>query len=192
MLSMFTKFSQTINNRLKNIIKRSIVNLITVNGDHQIAQVSYLDKVKNIEVIYPYGLNATPPAKSTVLQFNVLANEENGAGIIYNTSLKFGSLGDGEVVVGNPSTQSKVYFKANGDIEVVGSGDVKITSSNNVEILSANEINLNGGTEALVKGNTFQTIYNAHIHTSAAPGSPTTPPTVQLTGTELSTKNKMD
>lgn len=46
--------------------------------------------------------------------------------------------------------------------------------------------------EALVKGSTFLTFFNAHIHTSGGSGSPSTTPTVPMSATELSTKHKLD
>lgn len=44
--------------------------------------------------------------------------------------------------------------------------------------------------EQVIKGNTFQALFNAHTHGSASPGTPTTPPIVLLNGAELSQVTK--
>ena len=43
--------------------------------------------------------------------------------------------------------------------------------------------------EAVIKGNTFQTLFNAHLHIDSM-GLPTSPPSIPLTGSELSTVSK--
>lgn len=168
--------------KMFNLIKRGIITLTTKDdSDFQICQVEYLGKVKNIELVLPYGLYANPQEQSLVLMFNIGANEENISGIPYNPYNRFKNLEKGEVVVGNPNTGAKIHFKANGDIDIETDGAININSTGSV--------NINGDTEPLVRGNALKTLFNSHTHTSAASGSPTTAPLQPITSAELSTKN---
>jgi hypothetical protein len=59
-------------------------------------------------------------------------------------------------------------------------------------VIDASSIELGeGAAEAVIKGNTFQSIFNAHTHIGNL-GAPTSPPIVPLSGSELSqiTKTK--
>lgn len=159
--------------KLTNLIKRAILTIASKDDtDFQICQVSYLGKTKNINLVLPYGLFSNPKENGLVLTFNIGANEENIAGIPYNPYSRFKDLKKGEVVVGNPHTQTKVYFKENGDIDIESSGVV----------------NINGASEPLVRGNALKDLFNAHTHTGNL-GAPTSAPIVSMSSTELSTKN---
>lgn len=74
--------------------------------------------------------------------------------------------------------------------------NISISCDGNVAVnadrvdLSANKVNLGtGAAEAIIKGNTFQTLFNAHTHLGNL-GAPTAPPTIPLSGSELSTVTK--
>lgn len=68
------------------------------------------------------------------------------------------------------------------------SGNEIKTSSSGIDVKGAT-INIEGqsvtvggpGGEPLVKGQTFMAMFNAHVHTTTAPGAPTSPPVVPLT-----------
>jgi phage gp45-like len=112
------------------MIKRGIITLASKNEqDFQVCQVKYLGKTKNIELVLPYGLYSNPKEESIVILLNIGANEENVAGIPYNPYIRFKELEAGEVAIGNPHANSKVYFKNNGDIEIESSGNINICSS---------------------------------------------------------------
>jgi hypothetical protein len=74
------------------------------------------------------------------------------------------------------------------------SGNEIKTSGAGVEV-SAPTINLKGnmvtvagaGGEPLVKGNMLLAMFNSHVHTTTAPGAPTSPPVVPLTPAVLTT-----
>lgn len=112
--------------RLKNSIQNMIkIGIITLAGDdsedYNRTQVSYLGKTKKVTVIMPYGIDANIPKDSLLILFNIMGQEENMVAFGNDQSIRFKNLEEGEVVVGNPKTGSKVYFKANGDIEIVSS-----------------------------------------------------------------------
>jgi hypothetical protein len=76
------------------------------------------------------------------------------------------------------------------------SGNEIRTSGAGVEVKGAT-ITLKGdmvaiagaGGEPLVKGTSFLAMFNAHVHTTTAPGAPTSPPMVPLTPAVLTTKS---
>jgi hypothetical protein len=73
-------------------------------------------------------------------------------------------------------------------INIVSTSQVNVTT--NKAVIDASSIELGAGaTEAVIKGNTFQTLFNAHTHVGNA-GFPTSPPVVPLSGSELSTISK--
>ena len=64
--------------------------------------------------------------------------------------------------------------------------------------VTANDVSLSAGSvhlgqsavEAVIKGNTFQALFNAHVHSTGV--GPSGPPVVPLTGTELSLVSKTE
>jgi hypothetical protein len=99
-----------------------------------------------------------------------------------------------------------VVEDANGNSITLSSGGITCADANGNEITtsgsglaikSAAVISIEGsmvaiagtGGEPLVKGSTFLSMFNSHIHTAAAPGSPTSPPVVPLTPAVLTTKS---
>lgn len=63
---------------------------------------------------------------------------------------------------------------------------VTVRTPNRVVVDSPN-IELGAGAiEAVIKGNTFQALFNSHTHLTSIPGAPTSVPVVPLTGAELS------
>jgi phage gp45-like len=125
--------------KISNVVKRALITLIN-NDSKSIAhcQAKYLDKVANIETIYPYGLSANAPVGNIVLLFNVGSNEANLAGIPYSQKDRFKNLKSGEVIVGSPKSGSYIKFLENGDIE--------IESKNNLTI-NAKKVNINATQE---------------------------------------------
>jgi hypothetical protein len=70
---------------------------------------------------------------------------------------------------------------------------ITIDDNTNTTVIEGTNIKLGpAATEAVVKGNILETWLNSHVHTSALPGNPTSPPMVLLTGAELSTKVKTE
>jgi len=169
-------------NSLRNMVKLAIVTLTgNDSGTYNQTQVSYFGKVKNVLVVNPYGVDANVPKDSLMILFNIMGQEENTAGIGFAPNIRFKNLKEGEVVVGNPKSLSKIYFKKNGDIEIESRGDINITSSG--------VVNINGSSEAIIKGDAFKTLYNAHTHTCAGAGSPSSAPVVSMGSGQLSNKN---
>ncbi len=123
------------------------------------------------------------------------------------------SKGDVSVVAPNVNvfTEEKFKVKANQNIDMESLQDILMKAAGNVEIEAGAEaiikaastlLGSESATEPAVLGNAMLTLMNAfisahniHVHTSAAPGSPTSPTTVPFTqimgSTELSSNVKV-
>lgn len=152
--------TKDILNRISNGIKRAYISLVGSDSNQfQTTQINYLGKTADMEVIYPYGLCANPPAGSLVLLFNVQGQEENRAGIANLPNQRFKNLKAGEVVVGNYLTGSYIKLLENGNIEInAAGGDINVTGNINVTgDVKAGAISL-----------------GTHRHSGVVPGSGTT------------------
>ena len=90
--------------------------LTKIKNSGKILQIKYLFKPKdNIRNLNPYGFFSNPPKNSKV----VCLKDTFGSiyGIAYKDSL-IEALESTEVIVGNPISDSKILFKANGKIQI--------------------------------------------------------------------------
>jgi uncharacterized protein involved in type VI secretion and phage assembly len=89
-------------------------------------------------------------------------------------------------VITMSGTGVKIADGSDNTIELAASG-VTISSAGQI-VLDAKVVQLGGaGGEPVIKGTSFLNLFATHVHTAAAPGSPTTPPTPQGESTTLST-----
>jgi len=129
--------------KICSLIKRGSISLTMADaGNFARAQVGFMGKTKVVELVVPYGLASRAPAGSCVLLLNINGQEENMAGISYAPLSRFKNLADGEVVVGNPVTESYVKFSADGKITVVSQAAVDITASGAISITSTAAVTL--------------------------------------------------
>ncbi|PTX56107.1 hypothetical protein C8N43_0758 [Litoreibacter ponti] len=78
---------------------------------------------------------------------------------------------------------------ANGNEISASGGGIEVKSSATINIEGSMVTVAGAGGEPLIKGSTFLSLFNAHTHPTAAPGSPTAPPMVPLTPSVLTTKS---
>jgi hypothetical protein len=109
----------------------------------------------------------------------VFFTEEKGLMFDYKES-QINIKPDNSIVILNPNGDT-VTLSNDGNLTISTSAKVKVDSPS-IELGSQ-------ATEALIKGNTFQAIFNAHTHIGNL-GAPTGPPIVPLNGSELSTVTK--
>jgi Type VI secretion system/phage-baseplate injector OB domain len=101
-----------------------------------------------------------------------------------------------EIVIEDASGNS-IKLSASGITCTDASGNQITTAGSGVTVKSSAVISIEGsmvavagsGGEPLIKGATFLSMFNTHIHGTAAPGAPTTPPIVPLTPAVLTTKS---
>jgi hypothetical protein len=161
--------------KVMNLITYGVVSAVSTDTtDYPIMQISYMGRTANAARISPYGLCSNPPLKAKVVHWNVLAQEENKVGFAFSQQNRFKPLKAGEVVVGNPTSQSYIKFHEDGTIEIVSAkkvlltgaddmevtiaGDVKLTASGNVDV-DATQVNLGvGGAQIARLGDNVTTI----------------------------------
>jgi hypothetical protein len=153
--------------KIKSILVRSRVSLSKPDtGTFSIAQIEYLGKTANAEVIWPYGMGGRLPVDASFFRFNVEAMEENKAGIGTAPTIRVKVDEEGEVWFGNPLVKSIILFKSDNTIEA---GKVSDTVRKLVD-------------------ERFIALHNAHVHLDPVSGTTSTP-TVQLTPGAQETTN---
>lgn len=151
--------NQQIVTRLQNLIKKGYVSRETKSdvGDYLNIQITTLGKVTQAQVIFPYGINAIPPANTLGICFNLLASEDMVYFIPFAMAERFKNLKSGEVKLGSPKHQNFIYFKEDGSIlieskdklDITVSGDVNLTATGNVNVDSP-QTNLGVGGKKIV------------------------------------------
>ena len=120
--------------RLKNLLRWAKVTMAGDDtGQFPVQQVTYLGKVGDCLMVFPYGLHANLTDDSLVVMFAMHGQEENRAGIGYTPQTR-PQLAEGEVALYHPNTGSMVKMQASGDI-LIDAPNVRFTG--NVEIEGA-------------------------------------------------------
>lgn len=102
----------------------------------------------------PYGLDTNPPNKSFAVCMNMNGNESNSLVLSQDVIDRKKDLKEGEVVVHNTLTNSYIFFKENGDMEVVGPNNrtTTIASDDTITIDGNADITVGGSLTADVTG----------------------------------------
>ena len=156
---------------------------------------------------YTYTINSKDRNTFKTEILEALGAEESvkAQSIVYDVDNKFRiyyepneglivSMGDGiktEPFINVKQTgEIHIHTDQEGKVEVFTDGDVEVKGKKvhvNSPAVELGELAL----EQVIKGNTFQALFNTHTHTGNL-GLPTTPPMVPLTGTELSKITKTE
>lgn len=120
---------------------------------------------------------------------SIILTDAAGATVTLNAA-------DGELLVADANGNS-LAMSSSGITCEDGNGNTISASSGGVEVRSSATVNIEGsmvtvagsGGEPLIKGTTFLSLFNSHIHNATAPGAPTSPPVVPLTPSVLTTKS---
>ena len=94
------------------------------SGQFPIQQVSYLGRVSDAMILFPYGMHANLP----VDQLGLLI-DKNGRVFMGTSAVGRIAVEEGEVVFYHPGTKSKIHFKESGDIDVVSANNVNIQAT---------------------------------------------------------------
>lgn len=172
----------------------SVVGIVFDNGNlfepewYMIQHIS--DDLKD-EISSSYN-NAHSIIYDTVTEggLKIFFTEEKGLMFDYK-STKINIKPDNSIIIENPNgdlvelrNDGNCIVKVKEKIDVT-CNDAYINAKNKAWIDSP-KIHLGkNAIEAVIKGNTFQTLFNTHTHIGNA-GAPTSPPTVPLNGSELS------
>lgn len=187
-------------NKIKNIIKRcNVTRAMDDSKRVPVVQVSYNERIADVEFFSPYGLFSSPPVgkKTLGICFNIGGDEGNRVAMVTTPFNRF-KKDSGEVIVGHPAAMTKMHFKNDGDVEIVVkkdlaisvSGDAKIDCTGNVTLTAqaisaiAQEILLGNGTDpesTLVTFAALKAYVDSHVHSGVEPGVGSSgPPTAGL------------
>jgi phage gp45-like len=160
------------------MIKQAIISLINDDSSaYPNAQATYNGKATKYTRLSPYGLDTNPPNGSWILLINSQAQESNKFGIASDFLNRKKNLIEGEVVLHNTQTQSFVYLKSNGDIEINSTGDISMTGTNvNItgDVVVTGDIDATGtitGTTDVVAGTISG---KTHVHPGVTVGAGST------------------
>ena len=164
--------------KIKMIASRAIIDTVNqgLAGQNLKIQV-YADEVLDeVSHYQEYGLASKPLKGCRAVTLFLGANRENGVVIATDDDSRPADLEDGDVCL-YTSQGAKILIKnADGKINITTDSEVNITSP--VVNAVSDNIKLGSGTvEKLLKGETFQTFFNAHTHTGNL-GAPTSTPIV--------------
>lgn len=131
-------------NLMRNLIKRCRVTLSTPDDENfPSVQVSFNGKVRTVEVIMPYGLSARIPVDALGHKLLINGNEDDQAAIFNTPTERFKLKAEGEVAIGNPKSGSVVYFRENGDIQIIGKNAFDITVDAGMNLTVAGGVTIN-------------------------------------------------
>lgn len=209
--SIVESIIRPLRTRVYSMISRAIIESARDGDGMQLIKLTgFADENRtDVEHFENYGFASVPPAKSeAVIVCPTGAREHMIAIVVGNRKFRLKGLENGDVAM---YTENGDYIKikaADGLIEVVTKGDLLATIGGKVTVDAAADILVKTQTEcvvdspsiklgktaaeAIIKGNTFQALFNAHTHISSTPGNVTAPPTTPLTGTELSLVSKTE
>lgn len=130
------------------------------SGQYPVQQVTYLGKVGDCVMIFPYGMLANVPAGALGPMFAVGGDMDNRAGIPADMA-NWPQLNEGEVALYNPTSGDIVKMLPGGGIEITG--PVTVVGS-----LAVTGTITNNGTD----------IGATHTHSGVTPGGGVTGPVV--------------
>ncbi|RBQ14992.1 type IV secretion protein Rhs [Spongiactinospora rosea] len=96
-----------------------------------------------------------------------------------------------EVLFDDAAKLIRITTADGGDVTVTATGEIRLKARK--VTVEADAIDLGGGaTQAAVLGDALKAAFDAHTHTSATAGAPTSPPVLPLPGSALSAKVKVE
>lgn len=134
---------------------------------YPIQQVTYLGRVADQFVLFPYGMHANLPVEQLGLLIDSKGRVFMGTSAVGRIVVE-----EGEVVFYHPQTKSKTHYRANGDIDIdtespdvdpalhgnvnINAKNVNITTSEKVDINATGDVDVNtsGAANVSSTGNT--------------------------------------
>lgn len=160
--------------RLKNLLRwGKITKAGDDTGQFPVQQVTYLGKVGDCLMVFPYGYHANLTTDSLVALFAMHGQEENRAGIGYTPQTR-PELAEGEVAVYHPNTGTMIKLQASGDI-LIDAPNVRFTGNVDID----GDLTVTGATALsdTVTSN-GKDISDTHTHSGVQSGGSNTGPVV--------------
>ena len=137
--------------KLLNLIKMGAVSAASDDtGSRPELNVSYQGRQIKTYPIYVYGYSCMPPvAQTQAVIAQVSTSDSNTISFPSTPQIRFKNLQEGEVKVGNYLTNSFVFFRQDGTIEINSTQSVIIQAASSVTINATESIMLNVGAATL-------------------------------------------
>lgn len=94
-------------------------------SDYPIQQATYLGRVADVTVLFPYGMHANLPIGQTGLMIDRAGRVFMGASAVGRITVE-----EGEVVFFHPQTKSKTTYKNSGNVDIESAKDVNVKATN--------------------------------------------------------------
>lgn len=182
--------------RLRLMVARAIVNLVDDAKPMQALQGSLMgDEVRDlIERFQQYGFTSVPFGGAEAILVSVGGNRNHlvaiavddrryrkkdlqpGESALYSDEGDYVILKRGRIVEVKAGTKLRVDAPAaefTGDVTIAGVLDVTGNITTDANVTAAGNVGDQNGAKTMAG---MRTVFNAHTHTSAAPGNPTSPP----------------
>jgi len=185
-LKAIRKMIEPVKRAIQLSIGRAVLATVTDStGIQEVKLQLFAGEVKEMERFQNYGFTSVPLATAEGICVFVSGNREHGICLaIEDRKFRLKDLGSGSVAIYDASG-TKIVLTNDGEIEINGASQININSATKVKV-DAPAVELGTGTlESILKGETFQALYNAHTHLGNL-GVNTGPPIVQSAPTELS------
>ena len=130
--------------QINGLIKRTQITRASDDvSAFQVAQVSYMDRVSDTEVLWPYGMYGNVPVDSLCLTLSVGGEEGNKVTFPSRAHTRTRRrTRAGEVGIGNQVAKSDVFFDADGNIIIIAPGDLRVTVSGDKEVTVSGDCKL--------------------------------------------------
>jgi len=183
---MISNMMRPLRNRVYMMISRAVIEVAKDSQGMQTLKMSVLadEERDDVERFQNYGFTSVPKEGAEAVVVCPQGNREHMIAIVVDDRrFRFKAMAEGEVAM-YTDEGDYIHFKRGGNIDIKAAAKVKVESSA-VELGET-------AVEAVIKGDTFQTLFNAHTHITTSAGSATSAPVQQLTGSELSTVTKTE
>ncbi len=173
MLNVINKLLEPIRNKIILMITKAVIKSVNDSADIQLVKVDLGNGeiITSVERLQNFGFTSNPEDGTPALV--LCLNGEREHPIIIATD----SEDRPNVTPGN----SAVYNATGTNIKLLG-GDIYITMDN---------IRIGGVLASKLVNESFKTLFNSHVHATAALGPPV-PPTVPMTDLNLTSKTKAE
>jgi len=147
------------------IVQRAVVTLAgTDDQQYPVQQVTYQGKVADAEVVFPYGMHANLLTEDTLCLLFSINNEEDYRAVMgYTPNLRPKNLEEGEVVFYHPVTGSQIFFRNNGDIDILVADGSEDETGGNANITITRDFNIVVGGVAVLTASSIELDANTTI-----------------------------
>ncbi len=157
--------------KIAGIVKRSVITRIAKdNGDFQTAQITYMGKTSDSEILWAYGTYGSVPVNSLCVTLSVGAHEEDRVTFPSRSRTRTRrALRAGEVGFGNPIAKSDVFFDADGNVIITVPGDKRVTVVGDCQLTVSGNVTVSGGNVTI---NATTTTLNGQVSLGGSGGLP--------------------